>query len=326
MTDAVIRPKLSEGARTRRWTLKLLQLAGILALLLIVVGAAATPGFFTIANFQAVLASTTFVGLVAVGMTLIMISGAFVSMSLATTATVTAMYFVFALQFGVVPAILSTIALGALLGLFQGLAIGAWDANPIIVTIAAGSIQEGLSVAISGGTTISPPSDSYTFLNVTPLGLPLGFYALLVLVILVELILRYTRLGREIYMLGESRAAARAAALPMGRIGASVFCIAGVSAACTGILLAAFNHGASLLLNRGTLNYDAIAATLIGGAAIAGGRGAAWRTLGGVIVIAFATDLVLLRGYSTGTQILLKGIVMMVFVLAIHLRSKERRR
>jgi ribose/xylose/arabinose/galactoside ABC-type transport system permease subunit len=141
-----------------------------------------------------------------------------------------------------------------------------------------------------------------------------------------ELILRGTRLGREIYMLGESRAAARAAALPLGRIGASVFCLAGVTAALTGILLAAFNHSASLLLNRGTLNYDAIAATLIGGAAIAGGRGAVWRTLGGVIIIAFATDLVLLRGYSTGTQILLKGLVMMVFVLALHLRSKERRR
>ncbi|QEX23721.1 sugar ABC transporter permease [Hypericibacter adhaerens] len=326
MASTAIKPKAAAPWRARALVLKLLQVVGILALLLIVGLAAATPGFFTIANFQAVLASTTFVGLVAIGMTLIMISGAFVSMSLATTGTVTAMFFVFALQFGLVPAVLMTVALGAILGLLQGLAIGAWDANPIIVTIAAGSIQEGLSVAISGGTTISPVSDSYAILNITPLGLPLGFYLLLLLVVVTELILRGTRLGREIYMLGESRAAARAAALPLGRIGASVFCLAGVTAALTGILLAAFNHSASLLLNRGTLNYDAIAATLIGGAAIAGGRGAVWRTLGGVIIIAFATDLVLLRGYSTGTQILLKGLVMMVFVLALHLRSKERRR
>ncbi|HWA45589.1 MAG TPA: ABC transporter permease [Hypericibacter adhaerens] len=326
MASTAIKPKAAAPWRARTLVLKLLQVVGILALLLIVGLAAATPGFFTIANFQAVLASTTFVGLVAIGMTLIMISGAFVSMSLATTGTVTAMFFVFALQFGLVPAVLMTVALGAILGLLQGLAIGAWDANPIIVTIAAGSIQEGLSVAISGGTTISPVSDSYAILNITPLGLPLGFYLLLLLVVVTELILRGTRLGREIYMLGESRAAARAAALPLGRIGASVFCLAGVTAALTGILLAAFNHSASLLLNRGTLNYDAIAATLIGGAAIAGGRGAVWRTLGGVIIIAFATDLVLLRGYSTGTQILLKGLVMMVFVLALHLRSKERRR
>jgi len=113
--------------------------------------------------------------------------------------------------------------------------------------------------------------------------------------------------------------------LPLAAIGTRVFVIAGASAALAGIMLAAFNHSASLLLNRGTLNYDAIAAALIGGTAISGGKGAIWRALLGAIVIATVTDLVLLRGYSTGVQILIKGLIVVGFVVALHLRSREDR-
>jgi ribose/xylose/arabinose/galactoside ABC-type transport system permease subunit len=321
-TAAVSIP-LKKGRRTL--PLRLLQALGLAAAVILVLGAVTTSGFLSVENFRAILASTTFVGMVAVGMTVIMISGSFVSMSLGTTATVTAMFFVYALHLGVVPAILLTLAVGGVIGLIQGVAIGAWSANPIILTIAAGAIQEGLSVAISGGGTITPPSNSYTFLNKTPLGVPLGFYILVALVIVVELFMRRTRFGREIYLVGESRPAARAAALPLGAIGARVFCLAGASAALAGIMLGSFNHGASLLLNRGTLNYDAIAAALIGGTAISGGRGAVWRALGGAIVIAIVTDLVLLRGYSTGVQILIKGVIVMGFVVALHLQSGQER-
>jgi simple sugar transport system permease protein/ribose transport system permease protein len=295
------------------------------AFILVAALAVTTPGFLTVANFRAILGSTTFVGLITVGMALIMISGSFVSMSLGTLATVTAIFFVFALQFGVFVAIVSTLVLGGFLGWVQGYLVGAWDANPIIVTIAAGALFEGTSVALTGGHAMSPPDNGYNFLNMTPLGIPLGVFVLLGVVIAVEFILRRTRFGHEVYMVGESRAAARAASVSLGKIGSNVFLIAGVAAALAGIFLASFNHGASLLLNRGTLNYDAIAATLIGGTAIAGGRGSVWRALFGVVLIAIVTNLVLLRGYSLGAQILFKGMIMVAFVLVIHLRSKKGR-
>ncbi|KQU85851.1 hypothetical protein ASD12_31095 [Mesorhizobium sp. Root102] len=306
----------------RRWA----GVAGIVFIALFVAAVAAdTPGFLSTQNFRAILGTTTFVGLIAVGMTVIMISGSFVSMSLGTLATVTAIFFIYALKFGVGAAILSTLALGAMLGLVQGFLIGAWGANPIIVTIAAGALLEGASVALTGGQALSPPDNTYAFLNATPYGIPVGTFVLLLLVVVVEFLLRRTRPGREVYMLGESRAAARAAALSLGEIGCWVFMLAGVSAALAGIFLGSFNHGASLLLNRGTLNYDAIAATLIGGTAIAGGRGSVWRTLLGVILIATITNLVLLRGYSFGAQIFFKGVLMTAFVLIIHLRSQRGR-
>jgi len=280
-----------------------------------------TPGFFTLGNLQAILTSTIFVGMVAVGMTLIMISGSFVSLALGTTATAAAMLYMAALPLGLPVAIVLTLIAALLLGMIQGVAIGGWNANPIIVTIAVAAVVEGVAVAASKGVTINPVGTEYRLLNERVLGLPVGFYVLVLVALIAELILRYTKFGQMIYLMGDRRAAARVAALPLTAIGAGVFAFASITAALAGIFMGTFNHSASLLLSRGTLSYDAIAAVLIGGAAIGGGRGSVMRSMLGVIVIAVVTDLVLLQGYALGTQIAVKGLVMTAFAIAIHLRQ-----
>lgn len=281
-----------------------------------------TPGFFTLGNLQAILTSTIFVGMVAVGMTLIMISGSFVSLALGTTATAAAMLYMAALPLGLPVAIIVTLIAALFLGMIQGVAIGGWNANPIIVTIAVAAVIEGLAVAASKGVTINPVGTEYRLLNERVLGLPIGFYVLVSVALIAELILRYTKFGRMIYLMGDRRAAARVAALPLTAIGAGVFAFASLTAALAGIFMGTFNHSASLLLSRGTLSYDAIAAVLIGGAAIGGGRGSVMRSMLGVIVIAVVTDLVLLQGYALGMQIAVKGLVMTAFAIAIHLRQE----
>ncbi len=282
-----------------------------------------TQGFFTLDNARAILTSMIFVGMVAVGMTLIMVSGAFVSPALATTATISAMIFMASLSLGLPAAIAVTLLVGALTGALQGMAIGGWNANPIIVTIAAAAVLEGVAVAFSHGATINPAGTSYQALNARVFGLPAGLYALAALALAAEAMLRFTRLGPMIYLMGDSRVAARSAGLPVGRIGTAVFAAAGATASLAGIFMASFNHSASLLLSRGTLGYDAIAAVLIGGAAIGGGRGSVLNTMAGAAVIAMVSDLVLLRGFTTGEQILLKGLVMVIFAIGVHLRQER---
>lgn len=304
---------------SRRHALPLLAVAMIAVIGL---AAATTPGFFTLGNGQAIIASMVVVGMVATGMTLIMASGAFVSLALATTATICAMIFMASLPFGLPVALVLTVAAGGLTGAVQGLVIGGWGANPIIVTIAAAALLEGVAVGLSQGATITPTGTSYQMLNARLLGLPVGFYVLVALVLATEAMLRLTSLGRMIYLVGDNRAAARTAGLPVEGIGTAVFALAGACAALAGIFMASFNHSASLLLSRGTLSYDAIAAVLIGGAAIGGGRGTVFRTMLGAAIIAIVTDLVLLRGFSTGAQILLKGTVMIAFALAVHFRQE----
>ncbi|MBL8582045.1 MAG: ABC transporter permease, partial [Rhizobiaceae bacterium] len=246
--------------------LRRIALPALMALVLAVLvwAALTTPGFFTLGNAQAILTSTVFVGMVAVGMTLIMVSGSFVSLALATTTTISAMIFMACLSWGVLPAIIFTLLAATVLGAVQGVVIGGWNANPIIVTIAAAAIMEGVAVSMSQGVTINPVGLDYRVLNSLFFGLPLGVYVLAALVICVEAGMRLTAFGRMVYLVGDNRAAARAAALPLGRVGAGVFAIASMCAALAGVFMASFNHSASLLLSRGTLGYDAIAAVLIG--------------------------------------------------------------
>lgn len=87
-----------------------------------------------------------------------------------------------------------------------------------------------------------------------------------------------------------------------------------MTAAVAGILLASFNDNANISMG-GTYNYDAIAAAVVGGTAVAGGRGSVVKTLGGALFISTVSDLLLLRGHGTGAQILVKGLIVLVFVL-----------
>lgn len=291
----------------------------------LVIAAVTTQGFMSFANAKAILASVSVVGILGVGMTAIMISGAFVSLSLGITAAISAMIFIWTLKYGLVPAVVITLICGALMCAIQGYLIGEWSANPIILTIAAGALQTGVAVGLTEGAMVRPVNDAYAIFNSTPFGIPLSIFILLAFVLVVELILKGTLFGRRLFMLGESRAAARAMGMPIGRLMAGAFAIAGVAAGVTGVVLGSFNQGGSMLLT-GTLTFDAIAATLVGGTVVSGGRGAAWRTLLGALAIGVITNILLLRGYSTGIQIMVKGLIVVIAVVLVHVTVEGKGR
>jgi ribose transport system permease protein len=300
-------------------------IVGIFAVI-ILVGSFTTTGFATVENLRAILRSSAFVGIIAIGMTMIMLSGNLFSLSLGTTAAVTAIMFLWALNYGMAAAILLTILLGLSICAVQGWMIGAIGANPIIVTIAAGVIQGGATLKMSGGTTIYPPADaSYSWLAERLGGIPFPFIVFLVLTLVLDALLRGTSFGRAIYAVGDNKRAARAAAISIPVVVAGAFAVAGACTAIAGILIGATNGNASLFI-EGTFTFDAIAAVLVGGTAVTGGRGSAARTLFGAIVIATISSLLLLRGYSTGIQILVKGVIVVLVVTLVQLGSRGRNR
>jgi len=207
----------------------------------------------------------------------------------------------------------------------QGAVIGFWTANPIVLTIAAGFAIDGVAIWISNGSTVYPKVTAFNGLNDTPLGLPLAVYVLLGVTVAAQWFLRRTTAGRQMYLIGENPAAARAAGLPIARVTVIAWAVFGVCIALTGIFLAAFNTSANSELG-GTLSLDAIAAVLVGGTAISGGRGSALRTLGGAVLISAISDLLLLRGFATGIQLLVKGLLVLLVVIAVHVRSTRGRR
>jgi len=146
-----------------------------------------------------------------------------------------------------------------------------------------------------------------------------------VLTIVVDAVLRGTSFGRAIYAVGENKRAARAAAISIAAVAAGAFAVAGACTGIAGALIGATNGNASLFIES-TYTFDAIAAVLVGGTAVTGGRGSAGRTLFGAIVIATISSLLLLRGYSTGIQIFVKGLIVVVVVVLVQLGSRGRDR
>jgi ribose/xylose/arabinose/galactoside ABC-type transport system permease subunit len=296
----------------------------VVALAVIVAGALTTR-FFSLDNARAILAASAWVGITAIGATVVMIAGSIASLAVAQTATVAAMIFLSTQQLGLPAAIVLTLASGVAITALQGAVIGFWTANPIVLTIAAGFAIDGVAIWISNGSTVYPKVTAFNGLNDTPLGLPLAVYVLLGVTAAAQWFLRRTTAGRQMYLIGENSAAARAAGLPIARVTIIAWAVFGVCIALTGIFLAAFNTSANSDLG-GTLSLDAIAAVLVGGTAISGGRGSALRTLGGAVLISAISDLLLLRGFATGIQLLVKGLLVLLVVIAVHVRSTRGRR
>ncbi|OLF07445.1 hypothetical protein BU204_35650 [Actinophytocola xanthii] len=300
--------------------------AGLAVLLLVLVALAVTaPRFATVDNVRAILASTAFVGITAIGATLVMIAGSVVSLATAQTATVVAMLFLATQHLGLGTATLVAVAAGVAVTALQGAVVGYWNANPIVLTIAAGFAIGGGATWFSGGTPVYPRTSAFEVLNSTPLGLPLSVYVLLVTAAVAQWVLSRTTAGRQLYLIGENRPAATAAGLPVGRVTVLAWAFFGACVAMTGIFLASFNTSATVTLG-GTLTLDAIAAVLVGGTAIAGGHGSALRTLGGALLISAISDVLLLRGFSTGVQILAKGVLVLAVVITVHVRTTRSRR
>jgi len=305
-------PVLPATRRSIPW----LRIFVVVFLVILLIGSITTDGFYSVANARAILNSAAIVGILAVGATAIVVAGQLFSLSLGVTVAVCAMLFLSLLGYGMVPAILGTLLFGFLIVGVQGYAVGRFGANPIIITIAAGALLEGAVTWVSGGVSVYPSAEasSYAWLAAPLFGIPFPVFVFIAVVILGELCLRGTVFGRQLYLMGGNPKAARAAALPISRLSFGAFAVAGIAAGIAGILLGAFNQSGTLT-TTGTLTYDAIAAVLVGGSAVTGGRGSVLRSAGGAVLIAAIADMLLLRGFSPPIQMLVLGLVVACVVL-----------
>jgi ribose/xylose/arabinose/galactoside ABC-type transport system permease subunit len=298
------------GRRRSLATLRMVVLAALAILAL------TTPGFLSEPSMLALMTTVSFIGCVAVGMTLITISGNIMSFSLGALVGATAMIFIVAVNFGgVVFGFLAALAFGALVNAAQGLVIGLVRANPIIVSIAATALITGVAEAFAEhGTIYVAPGTSYGIFRGKFAGVPIEFLVLLAAAAVGQFILARTLFGRNIYMLGSSFAAAEVVGIRTWRTVSGVYLWAGLFAAFAGVLLAIRYDAASMTYGAG-YEYDAVAAVLVGGTAIKGGEGSVTRTLIGAIVIAMVQVVLLLQGFRPEWQYLIAGVIVLAMVM-----------
>jgi ribose/xylose/arabinose/galactoside ABC-type transport system permease subunit len=285
--------------------------------------ALATPGFLSGPALQSLLTTISFIGCVAVGMTLVTISGNILTLSLGATVGASALVAIAAAnRSGLAGAVPIALMFGALVGAIQGALIGYLRANPIIVTVATSVLIYGAAQPITGNAAfyaVHPTPDS--LLNARLFGLPIEFIVFVAILLICQFLLSFTVFGRNVLMVGSSFNAARAAGLrPWATIIGAYSC-AGLFSAIAGVMLALRYGRASMEFGLG-YDYSAIAAVLVGGTAISGGQGSAIRTFAGMMIIGIVQVVLLLHGFRQEWQYLITGVI----VLGIVMLSPPARR
>ncbi|MEQ3549020.1 ABC transporter permease [Pseudonocardia nematodicida] len=301
-------------------------LLAAIVLLYVVLGSSAA-GFLSLDNQLGMLRDAATIGIAAWGVTLVIIAGeidisvgpavAFASVLVAKGAAEWGL--------GVAPAILMTLLAGLGWGALAGWLRARFDVPSFIATLGVWSALGGLGLYLTDALpVVLPESGLMTVLGGTILGIPTPAIVMIVLFAVFAYVARYTAYGRSVYAVGGNPAAARMAGIDLARIRVLLFATTGLLAALTGILLAARlgsgNGGAAA-----GLEFDVIAAVVIGGTALAGGRGTMLGTLLGVAVITVIGNGLVLLGVDSFLQNVIRGVIIVVAVLVNVIITRRAR-
>jgi len=229
---------------------------------------------------------------------------------------------------GVLLVLLVVPAVGFMLGTINGLIIVGGRLQPFIVTLAMMVAGLGIARLTAGQNTAVWPvytgsnaTENFEVLRSLIFGIvPVPGVIFAGIVVLFWVILKFTKFGRYIYAIGGNEEAARLAGVPVWRVKITVYAISGYLAALAGILYVAQYRQGKPDAGMG-LELDAIAAVVIGGTSLMGGRGSMIGTLVGVLIFGFLSNILQLNNIDSNTQLVLKGAIIIIAVLLQERRS-----
>ncbi len=220
-------------------------------------------------------------------------------------------------------AIPAALLVGLAAGLLNGLLIVFGNLPPFIATLATMAIGRGLTLVYTDGRPITIPDTKFVFIgNGEVLGIPVPVIIMLVLLMSSYLFLAHTKSGRNIYAIGGNAKTAHLAGINVGQGKMLAYLISSFGAAVAGIILTARLWSAQPTTGTG-LELEAIAAAVLGGTSLFGGRGSAWGILIGVLIIGVVSNGLNLLEISSYYQQVIKGVV---FILAVILDMYARKK
>lgn len=283
------------------------------------------PAFRTTANVENLLTGVAELWIVALGMTFVVLAGAFdlSSGAFAATAELLAAKFLgLGMPAGLV--IVVTIVLGAVVGMLVNGYLVARGLNVFVVTLASMTAFTGIVELWSGAQDFFVSSPVVNDVVTTHyLGLPAVIWIMLVLLVLAFYVQRYTYFGRDVYACGGNQVAARLSGINVRRVTMIVFAISGACAALAGIVVVA-QTGATTSQVDDTIALNAIAAVLLGGTALTGGRGTVIGTVFGALFIGVLQNAFAIMGVSAYWQELVTGVILVVAVVGGRVRLQRR--
>lgn len=304
----VAAPAAADAAVQDRRTTPLEWLAdrGIIAFtaLLVILAAAFVDGFASLNNITDVFNRAAPIGIVAVGMTFVVISANYLDLSVvAQVATAAVVLIAVDNAAGLAPAMALSLAIALAYGLVNGVAVGVFRANAVIVTLSTTFIGLGILRGVSGGSIYFGPEDSLIrAFGTTKLGpFPLSMLLLIVMTVLLSLVLTRTTFGFLVKSYGSNRAATRLAGVRTAWVVIGAFMLSALGAMVGGWVLGAFSNTAVSSMSDG-FDFRALAAIIVGGTSVFGGRGSIMRTLLGVVFVSILTNVMVLSGLGFGFQ------------------------
>jgi ribose transport system permease protein len=227
------------------------------------------------------------------------------------------------LQFTVFGAIVAGLLVGAAAGCFNGLAITRFRLPPFVATLGMFSIARGLTMLWTGGFPITGLGPDFGFLGTEVfLGIPMPVWISGALVGIFVVLIRKTRFGRYVYAVGGNERAAHLSGLPVARIKVAVYTLCGLLAGAAGLIVAARLDSAQPNAGLG-YELDSIAAVVIGGTSLSGGRGSVIGTVLGCLIIGVLNNGLFLLDVSPFWQQVVKGFVILAAVAIDKSSSRE---
>ncbi len=323
----------SESATRRERTAAVIQRTGAFVVLIVVtlLGAIAFgPRFANVNNFLNIIEASSFLALVAIGMTFVIIGGG-IDLSGGSILALAAVLAAFAAQSGEsLAALVLPLLVGGAIGLANGVLISRGRMPPFVVTLAALLFARGLAFAVAdNGNTVYIISRDLWFVQLgqgSLFGIRWPIWIAGAAFLIGWIVLERTRYGLAVSAIGGSEEASRLMGLPISQVKIAIYAVSALLATLAGILVAARSSSGLSTIGVG-LELQAIAAVVIGGTLLTGGSGSMLGTLAGVLLLGVIDNLINQVGtLSEYVQFVVSGAFLLIVVVVQTLLSREQRR
>jgi len=325
MTDTPMPASKPPRFRFERHASTILLLSAIAVYVILVVALGETR-FLTLDNLVAILGRSITLGITAIGQTFAILVA---SIDLSVASVISASAVVTSVVMNgepsmMLPSILAVLALGAVVGLVNGLVITKLEVNPLIATLGMSLIIQGILSYYYNNFAGAVPAEFQVFAYGAVGIVPYSLIFMFALAGLAWFVLRFTRFGSDIYSVGGNQDAARLAGIKTARVTIGAHVICSLCAAIAGIYLASrLRSGAPWIGAEGVYDLESIAVVVIGGTVLAGGRGGVWGTIAGVIIFSLIDSIFNVAGVDAFVKQVLRGIIIIAAVAFYAARSQR---
>ncbi len=324
LTRSKINNVTEKGSTRERFNHFFSEYGILIALIILVVTLTIlSPNFLTTSNLMNLFRQVSINVILAIGMTFVILtSGIDLSVgSVLAFAGIVSASFATGDDGNTFLAVLAGLGAGLLLGAVNGIVVAKGRVAPFIVTLGMMAAARGFTFIYSDGRPISNLTDSFLVIaSGTLLGIPIPVWIIAIVFMICSVVLYRTKFGRYVYAVGGNENAAKTSGISVNKTLIAVYCISGLLAGLAGVVLTSRISGG---LPQSGISYelDAIAAVVIGGTSLAGGRGRLWGTLVGALIIGVLNNGLDLLGVSSYWQQVVKGAIIVIAVLVDRKRS-----